>query len=130
MKKSKKINFKVSFIFYLFLFLFSICFSVFANENNVWQLSLKKVLLNNNLKLIYQEDHSSKITILQILINGGKKADPVGKKGLCYLTTRIVLELPDRSKIQELMVSGSSFELKVEGDYSIITLRILSKNFN
>jgi len=130
MKKNKKINFKVSFTFYLFLFFFSICLIVFANENNVWQLSLKKVLLNNNLNLIYQEDDSSRITILQILINGGKKAEPVGKKGICYLTTRLVLELTDRSKIRELMVSGSSFELKVEGDYSIITLRSLSKNFN
>jgi len=130
MKKNKKINLKVSIKFCLFLLFFSICLSLFSNGDIVWKLSLKKLSLNNNLNLIYQEDASSKITILQILINGGKKADPLKKKGLCYLTTRLVLELPDRSKIQELMVSGSSFELKVEGDYSIITLRSLSKNFN
>ncbi len=130
MKKIKEIDLKISVKFCLFLLFFSICLSLFSNEDIVWHLSSKKLLLNNNLKLIYQEDDSSKITILQILINGGKKAEPVGKKGLCYLTTRIVLELPDRSKIQRLMVSGSSFVLKVEGDYSIITLRSLSENFN
>jgi predicted Zn-dependent peptidase len=130
MKKIKEINLKIFIKYCLFLLFFSICLSLFSNEDIVLKLSSKKLLLNNNLKLIYQEDHSSKITILQILINGGKKAESVGKKGLCYLTTRIVLELPDRSKIKKLMVSGSSFVLKVEGDYSIITLRSLSENFN
>lgn len=130
MKKIKEIDLKIFIKFCLFLLFFSICLSLFSNEDSVWKLRSKRFLLNNSLKLIYQEDDSSKITILQILINGGKKAEPVGKKGLCYLTTRIVLELPDRSKIQRLMVSGSSFVLKVEGDYSIITLRSLSENFN
>jgi len=49
--------------------------------------------LSNGLKLIYQKDTSSAITVFQILIKGGKAVESEEKSGLAYLTIRLALEI-------------------------------------
>ena len=84
--------------------------------------------LANGLKLIYQKDVSSAITVFQILIKGGKAVESEEKSGLAYLTTRLTLEIPDRSKIQDLMSQASHVSMASRGDYSLIQLKCLSEN--
>lgn len=94
------------------------------NENNT-----RKIHINNNLSLIYHKDNSSEITILQILIKGGKKTASESQRGLSYLTTRLTLEIQSRSELKKLMTFGSIFSCFVFGDYSLITIKSLTKNF-
>jgi len=84
--------------------------------------------LSNGLKLIYQKDASSAISVFQILMKGGKAVEPEEKSGLAYLTTRLMLEIPDRTKIQDLMSQASHISMASRGDYSLIQLKCLSEN--
>ncbi len=84
--------------------------------------------LSSGLKLIYQKDTSSAITVFQILIKGGKAVEPKDKSGLAYLTTRLLLEIPDRRKIQALMNQASRISMTSRGDYSLINIKCLSEH--
>ena len=89
--------------------------------------SPQKITLENGLTIITQKDGSSAVTVLEILIRGGQKTDPVGKEGLAYLTTRLSLEIPDMSKVQELMEKSSRYLMTAKGDYSVIHIECLSE---
>ena len=88
---------------------------------------LQKKTLENGLTTITQTDGTSAVTVLEILIRGGQKADPEGKEGLAYLTTRLSLEIPDMSKVQELMEKSSRYLMTAKGDYSVIHIECLSE---
>jgi len=88
----------------------------------------EKEFLSNGLKLIYQKDASSAITVFQILIKGGKAVEPEEKSGLAYLTTRLTLEIPDRKKTQDLMSQASHVSMTSRGDYSLINIACLSEH--
>lgn len=87
----------------------------------------KKKILKNGLTLIYQKDESSAITALHIFIQGGKKAEPLEKRGLSYLTSRLAVEIPDRGKVQALMSLASLTSLSSKGDYTFIKIACLSE---
>lgn len=77
---------------------------------------------------IFHRDTSSGITVLRLFITGGKKAEPPGRKGLAFLTTRLSVEIPETTDVIKLMTLGSSIATDVDGDYSIITVTCLSEN--
>lgn len=93
-----------------------------------WKCHTQKKFLDNGLAVIIDRDVSSEITVLKLFITGGKKAEPVGKEGLAYLTTRLAVEIPDQGKIQELMRQSSRFYVTSRGDYSLISLECLTSN--
>jgi predicted Zn-dependent peptidase len=88
----------------------------------------QKKVLENGLTMIWQKDESSAITVVQILIKGGQRAEPDGKQGLSYLTTRLTLEIPDQGKVQDLMSQSSRFFMSSKGDFSFVDLECLSQN--
>jgi len=88
---------------------------------------LQKRTFDNGLTAVIQRDGSSAVTVIEILIRGGQKSDPAGKEGLSYLTTRLSLEIPDQSKVQELMEKSSRYLMTSKGDYSLIHLECLSE---
>ena len=98
-------------------------------NGSTWKNTPQKIKINNNLTYLYQKDATSKITILHILIKGGKRAEPETKKGLSYITTGLSLEIPDRGKVQKLMTLSSSILFSVYGNYCLITIKSLSENF-
>jgi|GEM_PF-153649 len=117
---------KLAFICYLF---FTFLPASFPSEKlPVWKNTFQKKILANGLTIIHQRDESSLITVLQIIIKGGKRAVPEGKEGLAYLTTRLSIEIPDISKIQKLMKQASNISMSCRGDYSFINLKCLSNN--
>jgi zinc protease len=112
-------------------FLLSSLFPVFpGQEISSAQTQTKKKNLENGLTLIYQKDASSAITVIQILIGGGMKADPVDKQGLAYLTTRLTLEIPDDTTITNMMSQASQVNMTCLGDYSLINITSLSENLD
>jgi zinc protease len=91
--------------------------------------SVRKAVLDNGLTLITQRDDTAAVTVLEILVKGGKKADPPGKEGLAYLTTRLSLEIPDQSKAQEFMERATQWATAEKGDYTVIHLECLTEHF-
>jgi len=85
--------------------------------------------LSNGLKIIFQNNEASKITVCQILIRGGKIAEPAGKEGLAYMTTRLTLEFPDLQTFQNMMDQATELNIAGRMDYSQINIACLSDNF-
>lgn len=92
-----------------------------------WKNAPQKKILENGLTVITQKDEASSVTVLEILIKGGKKVEPAGREGLSYLTTRLALEIPDQSKAIELMEKSSRYMMTTKGDYSVIHIECLSE---
>jgi predicted Zn-dependent peptidase len=80
------------------------------------------------MTLIYMKDNSSATTVFHVVVRGGKGAQPPGKDGLAYLTTRMMLEIPDWRKVQKLMELGVQYNLLCKIDYSRINVTCLSEN--
>jgi len=89
--------------------------------------AFQKRTLDNGLVVVSQKDGASAVTTLEIMVRGGQKADPAGKEGLAYLTTRLTLEIPDQSKVQELLEKSSRYMMGARGDYSLIHIECLSE---
>jgi zinc protease len=88
----------------------------------------EKQTLANGLSIIYQKDESSAISVVQILIEGGKSREPRGKEGLAFLTTRLCLELPDQTVLQKIMSQATRISMVCREDFSIIQISCLSEN--
>jgi predicted Zn-dependent peptidase len=88
----------------------------------------QKSTLDNGLSVILDIDESSPTTFLQILVKGGKRAEPAGQRGLSFLATRLSVEIPDSGKVQELMSLATRFSVTVLGDYSFINVECLTEN--
>jgi zinc protease len=88
----------------------------------------QKKSLGNGLTVILDRDTSSATTILEIVIRGGMRAEPAGKAGLAFLTTRLSIEIPDSDKAQDLVSLATRFSVTSAGDNSIIHIECLSSN--
>jgi len=100
-----------------------------ARGAGVWQYPPEKRVTSGGLTWIYQRDASSAITSAVLLIRGGRNAEPAGKSGLAYLTTRLSIEIPDSGKIRELMIQSTQLSAGCQEDCSLISIQGLSENF-
>jgi predicted Zn-dependent peptidase len=91
-----------------------------------WNNPPSKKFLENGLTVIMQQDDSSAITVMEIFIKGGRRAEPAGKEGLSYLTTRLSLEIPDQGKAIALMEKSSRYMMASKGDFSLIHIECLT----
>jgi predicted Zn-dependent peptidase len=114
---------------------FCLCLFVLAaagvrGQDGQWRLGRepRRLVLANGLTVISQTDEACANSVLQLFVRGGSRDDPGGGSGLAYLTMRLALEIPDQTKLRKLMDFGSSFSLHVGEDYSLITIRALSRN--
>jgi predicted Zn-dependent peptidase len=101
---------------------------LFSDQTTIWKTPPKKTVWPNGLTVVYQKDSSSPTTVLHIVIKGGKAAQPEGREGVAYLTTRLLLEIPNRRKVQDLMTLGSRFSMLCKLDYARINIACLSEN--
>lgn len=88
----------------------------------------EKEILSNGLTFIYQKDDSSATSVVNILIQGGKRVEPEGKKGVAYLTTRLCLELPNQQLVQRLMNQATHTTFFCRNDFTFIRISCLSEN--
>ena len=75
----------------------------------LWKIVPQKRVLSNGLSVVYHKDDSSATTVLHIVAKAGKTAQPEEKEGLAYLTTRLLLEIPD-ARLQQFAYSPAYFE--------------------
>jgi predicted Zn-dependent peptidase len=92
--------------------------------------SAAKRVLANGLTVLLDKDDSSATTVLRLVIKGGRRAEPPLKQGLSFLTTRLAIEIPDSTKVQELMRLATRFSVTSQGDYSLIGIECLSVHFD
>lgn len=97
---------------------------------SAWKIPPKQLSLENGLTYIYQKDVSSAVTVVQVLIKGGKRDEPKGKEGLAYLTTRLAIAIPDQRKVQDLMDQATRLTMDSKSDYSFINISCLSENLD
>jgi len=86
--------------------------------------------LSNGLNVIYQYNTASEVTVMQFLIKGGKMAEPQGKEGLANMTTRLSLEIPDRTTLQKIMTQATQINMTSRMDYSFLSIASLSEHFD
>jgi predicted Zn-dependent peptidase len=94
-----------------------------------WKNPPSRNTLDNGLTYLFQKDDSSELTYLVLLIRGGKSAEPAGKSGLAYLTTRLVMEVPDEENAQDLMLLSTRLSVASLEDCTTISVHCLSGNF-
>ena len=139
MKLIPKFKYYVFLYFSIFTFILSfITINIYAqaistlDSEGIQDTLLKlpeKVGLNNDWWYLYENDPVNEITTLQCVIKGGKKSVSSSLRGLVFLTVHLSLEMPSPIELMELMHIGSRYSYSFEGDYSIITIEALSKNF-
>lgn len=100
------------------------------DPTSAWKIPPKKLSLENGLNYIYQKDISSGVTVVHVLIKGGKRDEPKGKEGLAYLTTRLAIAIPDEGKVQDLMDQATQLTMDCNSDYSFINISCLSENLD
>lgn len=110
----------------LICFLFS--FTNGQEKSVIWKTDPKITSLENGITLITERDLSSRRTVVHVLIKGGKRAEPLGKEGLVYLTTRLAINIPDQGKIQDLMDQATRLNMDCEPDHSVINISCLTEN--
>ncbi len=86
----------------------------------------EKIMLDTGSVLCYLRDTSSPLTVIHLIVPGGKGAVPEGKDGLAYLSTRLTIEIPDSDKVQKLMSQASRMGMMVREDYSLVSIECLS----
>jgi zinc protease len=91
---------------------------------------LKKLDLENGLRAVTLRDTTSTRTVLQILIKGGQTAEPEGKAGLAYLTTRLSVDIPDQDKVQDFMTKAVHYFVAAKADGTVIQLECLTEFFD
>lgn len=108
------------------VFWIALSFWVKGGTTNIWKNPPQQIAISSNLSFIYQQDDSSAITVIQVLVRGGRAAVPVSKRGLAFLATRLAMDLSSSDQFRDIMQMGSLVYPGIEGDYSIMTIKCLS----
>lgn len=121
---------KSTFIISVVLAALLISLPLYSNEFTGQTIKIVEFILDNGLPVFFIHDDSSAVTFIQILLNGGKKAEPDGKEGLAYLATRLMLEIPDQGKVQTLMSQSTRLSMNCMADFSQIEIACLTENLD
>ncbi|MCP4218930.1 MAG: insulinase family protein, partial [bacterium] len=98
----------------------------------IWKNAPEKITCNSkkgDFSFIFHPDASSEITTLRVFIKGGKRAEPVNRKGTAFIATRLAMEVTELRDVRKIMTMGSSSMTQVEADYSVITINCLTEHF-
>ena len=87
-----------------------------------------RLVTEAGLTWIFRKDTSSALTCLLLLIRGGTGADPAGKAGLAYLTTRSAIDIPDEGKVRDIMVQSTRLTVAGLEDATLVSVQCLSEN--
>ena len=87
-----------------------------------------KSTTESGLTWIFRKDASSALTCVILLVKGGTGADPAGKAGLSYLTTRNAIDIPDEGKVRDIMVQSTRLTVSGLEDATLISIQCLSEN--
>ncbi len=126
--KRFRIGFRVSLAGLMLLPFFIFVSQLYPDQNMAWELPVKKKVLENGLPVVLETNDSSETTGIFVFVRGGKRAEPAGKSGLCFLATRLTIEIPDQDKLRKLLSLATRFSVTAREDYSLISIECLSSN--
>jgi len=89
--------------------------------------SVRRSNLDNGLTVVTQSDAASAVTVVEIIVKGGSRAEPAAKAGLSYLTTRIAAEIQDSDTARDFMVKALRTSVTSRDDASVIHLECLTE---
>ena len=95
-----------------------------------WKNIPVRATLGNGIPWIYQKDAISPTTVVGLFIGGGKSAVPAGLDGLAAISTRILLEIPDEGKVQDLMAQATRLSYVCYEDYSAVIVECLTEHLD
>jgi zinc protease len=87
---------------------------------------VEEIPMVNGPAIIFEKNPYSDISIIHLLIRGGKQSEPPNRSGVAYLATRLSVEVHDAFKQKKMVEMGSHFDFRVENDYSLISIRCLT----
>jgi len=93
-----------------------------------WRNAPVKFDLSTGIPCIYQKDAASPTTVVGLFISGGRSAVPAGLDGLAAMSTRLLLEIPDEGKVQDLMAQATRLSYVCLEDCSVILIECLTEN--
>ncbi len=93
-----------------------------------WRKAPVKFDLSTGIPCIYQQDDASPTTVVGLFIPGGRSAVPAGLDGLAAMSTRLLLEIPDEGKVQDLMAQATRLSYLCLEDCSVILVECLTEN--
>ncbi len=126
--KKKEIAATILPVFIIFICLSAHILAQVQAKEKIWKHQPEKVVVNDEFSFIYQQDESSKITVIHILVKGGKRAVPVGQRGLSFITTGLAVEMPDIDEVRQLMQMATAHYYHVHTDYVTISIQCLTEN--
>ncbi|MFC2158401.1 M16 family metallopeptidase [Acidobacteriota bacterium] len=100
----------------------------FMFSTDVWKYPVQTVEMENGMQLYYQKDTTSAVSVVQVLIRGGRINEPQDMKGLAYMAFRFALEIPDDAKLREMMSQATRIYLISMPDYTLLSILSLSDN--
>jgi len=106
--------------------IFWLCFLLSAAPILCQPLTFELITLKNNLKIYYQQEADLKFTSVSFNFFGGQGLEPENLAGLSYLTTRLMAEIADDSKLAELLAGGVNIRAGSHSDFSYIQIDCLS----
>jgi zinc protease len=93
-----------------------------------------RMVLPNQLVLLFAEDHSLPFLTLQLLVDAGSRKDPADVAGLANITAKGLLRGTARRTVtainEELDFLGASLSASCGRDFSTLNLRILKKDLD
>jgi zinc protease len=93
-----------------------------------WQSPPVRFSLSTGIPCLFQKDAASATTVVGLFIAGGRAAVPAGLDGLAALSTRLLLEIPDEGKVQDLMAQATRLSYVCLEDCSILLVECLTEN--
>lgn len=99
-----------------------------AKDAGPWRNAPERFLLESGVPCVYQKDTASPTTVVGLFIGGGKAAVPAGLDGLATMSTRLLLEIPDEGKVQELMSQATRLSFVCLEDCSAVLVECLTEN--
>ncbi len=98
------------------------------NPKRPWTSPPERFILATGVPCVYQKDAVSPTTVVGLFIGGGKSAVPSGGDGLAAISTRLLLEIPDESKVQDLMAQATRLSYVCLEDSAIVLIECLSEH--
>ncbi|HOW85399.1 MAG TPA: pitrilysin family protein [Candidatus Aminicenantes bacterium] len=99
-----------------------------ADASGPWRNAPETFELANGVRCIYQQDAASPTTAVGLVIGGGRAAVPAGLDGLAAVSTRLLLEIPDERKVQDLMAQATRLSFLCLEDCSVVLVECLTEN--
>ncbi|MCX6565093.1 MAG: pitrilysin family protein [Candidatus Aminicenantes bacterium] len=91
------------------------------------ETAVRRSVLANGLTVVTQTDASSTVTVVEILIKGGSRAEQADRKGASYLATRLAMDIQDESTARNFMVKALQSSMTSRDDDAVIHLECLTE---